>query len=374
MRRFFLMLPLVLLPGFATLAQDTGSQLDSIFASMAADLQFNGVVLVAEGEEVLFENGYGLANREWEIPNTPETRFDIASISKQFTAALVLQLEAEGKLNLQDPLAKHLPWYRQDVGRQVTLFHLLTHRSGIPNYTSLPGVWQDSLRNHYRLPELIEKFCSGDPEFLPGSQYSYNNSGYVLLAAVIESVTGKKFEQVIRQRLLEPAGMRDSGVDSREEIILRRAGGYAVSAGKYQNANYTYMQNLAGAGNMYATAADLHRWDMALRQNKVLKPYSIEKMQKAVSFGNNWITPWKNGYGLGVGLAKAQVDEGGKKQVVFHSGHISGFSGFFCRLPERGQVVVLLSNTGSVGTPEMYHYCLKALRVLNQPRKGTTGK
>ncbi len=361
-----------------TNSQDTGTQLilDSLILAFRSETGFQGTVLVAKAGQVAFVKGYGMANLEWDIPNVPETKFAIASVSKQFTALLVLQLAAQGLIRLEAPILDYLPGYRQETGRQVTVHDLLTHRSGIPNYTALPGVWTDSLRNHYSLTQLIEKFCSGLPEFKPGSNYSYNNSGYVLLAQILENVTGKTYADLLTERILAPLGMFGAGVDVREKVMPKRASGYVKEGQDLMNANYTYMANLIGAGNMYATVHDLFLWDQALYTGKMLPPQVLELMMTPYSTGTSWIAPLKNGYGYGMGLANTKggtPDEG--IDMVFHSGHVAGFSAFFARFTEQRHTVVLLSNLGNIDTKRMNALSLGIKDVLDgRPLGKNVGK
>ena len=209
----------------ATVAQTKAEEIAQICKKFGG-YEFQGAILVAHQEEVLYQQAFGLANREWNVANTPDTKFDIASLSKQFTAALVLQLVAEGQMHLDSTISAYYPAYRPDVGRRVTIHQLLTHQSGIPNYTNLPYVWSDSLALPYTSEQLVEKFGSGDLEFEPGTRYQYNNTGYYLLSLLIEAVTGQPFVTVLQERILIPLGLQQTGVDDRAQVLERRAYGY----------------------------------------------------------------------------------------------------------------------------------------------------
>src|SRR5690349_4651879 len=171
-------------------AQDKGAKIDELLSLYQKYDQFNGSALVAENGKVIYKGGFGLANMEWNIPNTPDTKFRLGSITKQFTATLTMQLVEQGKIKLDAKISDYLPDYRQDIGQKVTIHQLLTHTSGIPSYTSQPGFFQNVSRNPYKVDEFVKKYASGNLEFEPGSKYSYNNSGYFLLGAIIEQVTG----------------------------------------------------------------------------------------------------------------------------------------------------------------------------------------
>src|SRR4028119_1902180 len=188
--------------------------------------QFNGAVLVAENGKVIYKKGLGLANMEWNVPNETDTKFRLGSITKQFTATLIMQLVEQGKLKLDGKLSEYLPDYRKDVGDKVTIHHLLTHTSGIPSYTSLPNFMAEVSRNPFTPVEFVKNYASGDLEFEPGAKFRYNNSGYFLLGAIIEKVHGKPYEQVLKENVFEPLGMNNSGYDHHDAVLPKRASGY----------------------------------------------------------------------------------------------------------------------------------------------------
>ena len=154
-------------------------------------------MLVAENGEIIYKNGFGQANIEWNIPNKPDTKHRLASISKQFTAMAIVQLVAENKLALDQPITTYLPDYPKATGDSVTIHHLLTHTSGIPNYTSFPN-YREVMRAPHSTMELVSLFADLPLEFSPGEQFAYSNSGYVLLGVIIEKITGKSYEQVLQ--------------------------------------------------------------------------------------------------------------------------------------------------------------------------------
>jgi CubicO group peptidase (beta-lactamase class C family) len=198
---------------FDAYAQDKVSKIDALIKVYNDYGQFNGSVLVAESGKVIFKKGYGLANREWNIPNNPDTKFRLGSVTKQFTSMLILQLVELEKIDLQGKLSDYLPYYRKDTGDLVTIHHLLTHSSGIPSYTSIPNFFEDISRDPYPVEEFVKKYCSGDLQFEPGSRYVYNNSGYFLLGAIIEEITGKTYDEVLKEKIFLPLGMENSGYD-----------------------------------------------------------------------------------------------------------------------------------------------------------------
>ncbi|RYZ32876.1 MAG: class A beta-lactamase-related serine hydrolase, partial [Myxococcaceae bacterium] len=216
-------------------------ELDRLLTQYHQLRQFNGAALVANEKDVILKKAYGQANFEWNVPNTPDTKFRIASVTKQFTAMVILQLVAEGKLKLDDTLVSALPDYRKDTGSRITLTHLLNHTSGIPSYTSAPDFFPKVSRNPYAVADFVKQFASGDLEFEPGSKFAYNNSGYFLLGAIIERVTGKPYAQAVQERIFTPLGMKDSGYDVHATVLPKRASGYELVPDGYVNAAYLDM-------------------------------------------------------------------------------------------------------------------------------------
>ena len=364
-----LILSVWLLLGFPLVyaqASDKIQAIDQIFRKFAEYESFQGAVLVADRGEVLYQQAFGQANREWSVENTIDTRFNIASLSKQFTAVLILQLVDEGQVHLDSTVAAYLPEYRPDVGRRVTIHQLLTHQSGIPNYTSLPYVWSDSLMLHYRTDDLIRKFGSHDLEFSPGTQFRYNNTGYLLLSAIAERVTGQAYDELLEQRITSPLHLLHTGVDDRSRLIERRAYGYEKTTKGFYPAAGTYMRNLQGAGSLYSTVNDLYQWDRALTDHALLPKKWMRAMVKSHTEASaQWVPPYENTYGYGVGLAEVPLEKKKTVPMVFHSGHIKGFSSFYARFPDDEQAVIILSNTGNVSTIRMNNLTQEILKVLH---------
>lgn len=299
--------------------------------------QFNGSALVAQGGKIIYRSAFGMANMEWGIPNTPETKFRLGSITKQFTSMLTLQLVEQGKIKLDAKITDYLPDYRKDTGEKVTIHHLLTHTSGIPSYTGQPGFFENVSRNPYKVADFVKKYASGDLEFEPGSKYSYNNSGYFLLGAIIERVTGKPYEQVLRENILDPAGMKNTGYDHHDTLIQKRAAGYSKTPDGYNNAPYLDMSIPYAAGSMYSTVDDLYVWDQALYTEKLLSAQSKEVMYK----------PFLENYAYGWVVTNASFKQNDKAvPMIVHGGGINGFSTVIVRFPQEKNLIVILDNTG----------------------------
>ncbi|MBT8486073.1 MAG: class A beta-lactamase-related serine hydrolase [Phycisphaerales bacterium] len=305
---------------------------------------FDGSVLVAERGEVIYEGGAGFANVEWEIPNDERTRFRIGSITKQFTAMLVMQLVEAGEIDLQASISTYLPDYRSDTGRVVTVHHLLTHTSGIPSYTRHPGLRGDADRDPWKPGPFVAEFCSGDLEFEPGSAFRYNNSGYFLLGLIIERVTGQTYASVLQEHILDPLGMADTGYDDHAEIIPRRAAGYERLLDGVSNATYLDMSVPYAAGSMYSTVGDLHRWDRALYTDALLPATARTRM----------FEPFLEDYAYGWRVHDVTLGEDARTtRVIEHGGGINGFNTLISRFVDEERLVVLLSNHGRAPLSDM---------------------
>lgn len=319
-------------------AQIKSEQINDLLTRYKEYGLLNGSVLVAEDGVITFSKGYGLANFDYEIPNSEKTVHRIGSITKQFTSAIIMQLVEEGKVNLDEQMTTYLKNYRKDTGDKVTIHHLLTHTSGIPSYTGYPGFWSDSSRNPYTIDYLIEKFCSGDLEFEPGSQFLYNNSGYVLLAKIIEEVTGKSYEENMQERIFNKIGMKNSFLERPEFIIKNRASGYDKQGLEYVNTRYFNVKNAVGAGDIVSTTYDLYLWDQALYTEKILSDESKKKVY----------TPNLGNYGYGWSITN--VDS---LTIYSHGGGINGFSALITRIEEDKKLIVVLNNIGSAPSLEI---------------------
>ncbi|AKJ06245.1 serine hydrolase [Archangium gephyra] len=298
--------------------------------------QFNGAVLVADEKGLVHKKGYGQANFEWQLPNTPDTKFRLGSITKQFTSMVIMQLVAEGKLQLEDKLSTHLPDYRKDTGERITISHLLNHTSGIPSYTSSPTFFANDSRDPYPVADFVKKFASGDLEFEPGTKWSYNNSGYFLLGAIIEKLTGMTYAQALQQRIFGPLGMKNSGYDVHAAVLPKRASGYQYGPAGLINAPYLDMGLPYAAGSLYSTVEDLYLWDRALYLDKLLPAPLKQQM----------FTPVMNQYAHGWSVRPITLNDAKTElATVSHTGGINGFSTLLIRVPERKELVVLLDNT-----------------------------
>lgn len=285
---------------------------------------FNGSVLIAKKGKILLSKGYGMANYELNVLNTPQTKFHLASVSKPFTAAAIMMLQERGLLNVNDPLTKFIPDYPN--GDKITVHHLLTNTSGIPNINDFPEY--DAWSKFPHTPEdLIEKFKNKPLDFNPGEQgYTESNGNYNLLAFIVEKLSSKSYGEFLEENIFAPLNMKDSGHDASPEAILKnRANGY-VPAGvtELKNAPFLDWSIKTGNGSIYSTVEDLYKWDRSLYTEKILKKVTIEKMY---SQGYGWFDSKRF-----------------KRRAVRMNGRSPGFSSEIQRYINEDICVIVLGN------------------------------
>lgn len=300
---------------------------------------FSGTVLLASGGKPIVAKGYGLANIEWQILNTPETKFRIGSVTKQFTSMLVMQLRERGKVKIEDSVCLYMTPC-PETWKPVTIHHLLTHTSGIPTYTAIPS-WRETNMVPKTIDQMVATFRDLPLQWTPGEKFAYNNSGYFLLGVVIEKASGKKYEEALQELILTPLGMKDTGYDWSATIIPKRADGYEGRGAGIRNASALDMQQPYAAGSLYSTVGDLLKWDQALYTDTLL-PEAARKVM--------W-TPFQSNYAYGWSIAEPSAATFGHKRIA-HSGGINGFSSIIIRLPDTNVTAIVLSNnTSSPASP-----------------------
>lgn len=320
----------------APTVQQVAAKVDEYMNAAVKAEGFTGSILVARDGSPLASKGYGFANVELNVPNTPQTVFRLASLTKQFTAVAIMMLQERGKLNTGDPVCKYLD-NCPATWQPVTIRHLLTHTSGIPNYTSFPDFAKTAMS-----PATHESFIGRVKDkpldFAPGEKFNYNNTGYYLLGVVVERAAGKSYEDFVQENIFSPLGMKNTGFDHPRRIIKNRAAGYEGQEEMVYNAPYIDMSNGYSAGFIVSTTEDLLLWDKALYTDKLVSRKSLDEM--LTPFKD--LSPGKN-YAYALWLEK-QSD----RQAVSHSGHINGFSTYMMRYPaERVTVIVLSNNRGA---------------------------
>ena len=291
-------------------------------------------VAVARGEELVFSKAFGFADLEFPVNADEDTLFRIGSITKQFTAAAILKLAERDKLSVDDPLTKFLPDYPTH-GHEITLRHLLTHTSGVPNYTELGPAWQRRMAEALSDDELVALWKEKPLDFAPGERWKYSNSGYYLLGMVIEKVSGKSYQDFLRETFFEPLKLTRTRYDSNTELILDRAQGYAYEKERFENDGLLDMHQPGAAGGLISTASELVRWQIALVNGRVVSKASYEEMTTPFMLQNGKET----GYGMGL-----QLDTQAGKPCVWHGGGINGFNSVLLYFPGEKLSIAAISN------------------------------
>ncbi|GAB3070517.1 serine hydrolase domain-containing protein [Salinicoccus sesuvii] len=287
---------------------------------------FSGSILLAQKDDIIFEESFGMSNYELDTPNSSKTKYRIGSITKLFTATAIMQLVENQQLDLNSTIDRYISDYPS--GNQIKVSHLLSHTSGVANLTELPDFLEWVIK-YSPILKTIDRFKHVPFDFSPGQGYKYSNSGYILLSYILERITGQVYEQYLQENIFNPINMQNSGFDKQERIIKHRASGYSIKGTELINAPSIHMSNPYGAASLYSTTEDLYLFSQAFNRNQLLSQDSIKKMQQ----------PALGEHGLGWMIKK---DKG--QRVLHHGGAIHGFSANFLRYMDAEITVVVLSN------------------------------
>lgn len=323
-----------------SIAQDKAVELAQAVEQFAEYNKFSGAILVAHKGQVLYKQGIGWANREWNLPNTPDTRFQIGSVTKQFTAFLLLQMVEQGRLRLHEPLATYLPDYPADPGNRITLHHLLSHTSGLPHYNAIPDYRETLFVMPYSQSEYIDQFKALPLRFEPGEGFGYSSFGYYLLGVVLEKVSGKSYGQLLKDNIFDPVGMYDTQLDDgfpqRHRATPYR---FNYDVFDYAYAEYRSSTTAYSTGGVFSTLEDLYRWHRALYTDALLsKPYR-----------DLLFTPVQRNYGYGWFVDAYEEDI----PLVFHNGGITGYTANYLRFINDDTCIIVLSNTRGYKSTEL---------------------
>jgi len=336
------------------------ARIDQLVSTYARYGYFNGAILVAEHGKVIYAKGIGEANIASHTLNTTKTKFGIASITKQFTAVLVLQQVAARNIRLDAAITDYLPWYRKDTGSRMTVEQLLRHTSGLPPDFDAPEFGDGEAAARHEEPQVFaEKVCQAALVSTPGTKWAYSNCGYVLLGLILERVTGKPFDVLLQQQLLLPLGMTDSGMDRNNLESLGGASGYKRHAGPhYAPGPYIDRSHIFAAGSMYSTLEDLFRWNQALSTSNLFSTGLREQIFKP-GLGD-WAYGWfvtkipPGAAGEGSTMAEMRGDMPGN------------FFAWILRYPEQDDVVIVLRNV--YGSTENLEQNIQAILFDREPR------
>ena len=321
-------------------------------------------VLVIRNGRVVHAKGYGMASLANQTPITPDTSFLLASVTKQFTAMAIMMLAGQGKLKYDDTLASFFPQFPA-YAKGITVRHLLNHTAGFPEYDRL---FQDAAmvrKEDYGLPrrparggfeptvqdvlKILAK--QTEPRFAAGSKFEYSNSGYVLLALIVEKISGQRFARFLEQKIFQPCGMKRSLLyDETRPAIRNAATSYRKESGGWVEVNYTPSNFVYGEDNIYTTIEDLYRWDQALEQHKLVPAATFEEAIKPGRLNDGSATAYGFGWNLG--------ERGGSK-AHSHGGSWLGFRTAILRIPGQRLTVAVLSNAAEFRSGSMVDQILK---------------
>jgi D-alanyl-D-alanine carboxypeptidase len=311
-------------------------QVDDYVRTVLAERHVPGIaVAVIKNGKIVKLKGYGVASVEFNVPVTTETVFEIGSVSKQMTAAAIMLLVEDGKVNLDAPVSAYLP-STPEAWKDVTVRHLLTHTSGVKSYSSLDGF---ELYRHLKTPEFIKQLGPHPLEFTPGERNIYSNSGFTLLGHIIQTVSGKPYMQFMRERIFTPLGMTKTADRDPQFIIPNRATGYEWSIDHLEGRDGN-LTDLMGAGSIVSTITDMVKWDAALNGKNFLKPESRTEWWKQYTFTNGKPSP----YGFGWRISNVRGH-----RLVGHTGQTAGFGAANFRYVDDGMTVIVLTNLGEIG-------------------------
>ena len=310
-------------------AQDFQSKADEYLNILNSQQKFNGAVLVAKEGKVLYQKGFGYRDIDKKVKHDAQSIFQIGSVTKQFTSAIIMQLQQEKKLSVKDKISKYFPTFPR--GNEITIENLLAHTSGIYNYTTDQAFMMTKVAIPHTEEQMIALFRDKPLDFEPGSKFNYSNSGYMLLGYIIQRVTGKPYEQVVRERILQPLQMNHSGFDFTNLANEYKTTGYYTITDTVVNAAIVDSTVSYAAGALYSTVGDLYKWEQALYGDKIMN-----KESKKIVY-----TPVHNKYGYGW-----SIDTLYGKVTYSHGGGIHGFTSYLLRFPGEKLVIILLDNSG----------------------------
>ena len=312
-------------------ASGQSERISKILHEIDSKENLSGVVLVGQAGQIIYQKAYGTANQSFGIANNFDTKFLLGSLTKQFTAMLVMQQVETGQLNLDVPITTYLSDFRKETGGKISIRHLLTHTHGIPNAE------QADRYKPMTKEEFVKKYCETNLEFSPGTQFKYSDIvGYYLLGVILEKVTKMYFAKLLEQKIFEPLDMKNTGYYSQEIIQQNFSTGYLQKENGFLNAPYWDMSQSFSAAGVYSTVGDLFKWEKALRKTLLISEKGL----------NTIFTPYsdKIRYGFGWFINDPEIN-GAKRLFAGHTGGASGYKSEIMRGINDDIVVIYLSNT-----------------------------
>jgi CubicO group peptidase (beta-lactamase class C family) len=294
---------------------------------------FDGSVLIAKNGKIIFNRGFGLASKEWKVPNSADSKYGIGSITKSITAILTMQLVEQKKLSLSDTIDRFLPNIPKQKARRITIHHLLSHTSGLPNYFAIPGWTNGEFNKSISRQQFSDILDDTELQSEPGTQYQYSNIGFFYLGQIIEKITGKDYQTVLSDNILTPLAMNDTGLHLSEIVLDKEATGYQLAKNGGYRKTLINRNLFRASGDIYSTVSDLFKLEQALYANKLLSEKSKSTM----------FNP-ENSYGWNLGEAKIN---GKTKRTISYSGQVLGFNSMLTRYIDGHHSIILLGNIGT---------------------------
>jgi CubicO group peptidase (beta-lactamase class C family) len=343
--------------------QDKKTRLSKIMKTYHEYNMFDGAVLVAENGKIIYQDAFGLANREWNIPNQTDTKFMIGSVSKPLTAVLMLIQVQKGLINLDSAIEDYLPEFKNKPAAKVKIRQLLNHTSGIPNYDIINDFFPRISRQHFTREDYLKVFIDSSLAFPPGTHYAYSSWGYFTLGYIMERVTKKSYSELMSDDIFKKLKMDNSGSYYHTRIVQNRATGYDYSFGGYTSSDFRDQSNTMGTGDIYSTVGDLFKFHMALGDNTLLnKDLTKEMFEPGIELPQ---------YGFGWFNKQFKYTETDSIASNFHLGMTEGFISFFRRIPSTQSLVVILCNSSPTDffgiTGNLYKVLYNKPVILKQP-------
>lgn len=336
--RLFILIAFCLFVAQFTSAQNNNQKIRTKVDEYMKNIRFSGAVLISRDGKPIINKGYGMANYELNAPNTPQTVFLIASLTKQFTAMAIMILKERGKLDVNNSICKYLEDC-PSIWQPISVHNLLTNTSGIYNFTETPNFWRKNSALPHSPIELMNLFRDKPLQFTPGEKFAYSNSNYCLLGMIIEKLSGKTFAEFLHENIFTPLGMKNTSFDDPSIIIKNRATGYKFVNNTLVNAFRMNMSSAYAAGGLHSTTEDLLLWDQSFYTEKLVSQKSLKEIFTPFKEGY-----FKSGYGYAYGWGVGKMFN---RLAIEHSGNVHGFTADIVRFPNEHVTIIFLSNIES---------------------------
>jgi CubicO group peptidase (beta-lactamase class C family) len=320
------------------IAKQKSIKLDTFFKKLQQTMGFNGAVLIAQYGKIIYKKSFGYANYFTKSPINTHTHFQLASVSKQFTAVAIMQLKEKNLLNYDDPIYKHISGFPYDSS--LTIRSLLTHRSGLSDYAyNMDKIYDKKIPLTNQ--KVVEMMIRLKPhiDYRPNAKFSYNNTNYMLLAYIVEKLSGQNFREYLKKNVFEPAGMVETFVydPMHPEMLKTAATGYVPRRGGPVVSDFNHLDGVTGDKGIYSTVEDLHHWDMALNEEKLV---SFQTLEEAFTPQHTQPKVLPKNYGFGWRLT--QLDTG--DWLTYHTGWWHGFKNYYLHNPKDNSAIIILGN------------------------------